>query len=973
LPDEALFCLHCGTATPTEPGVPARTAPTGAFEVDKVRRALADRYRVERVVGEGGMATVYLAEDLKHHRKVAVKVMRPELSATLGSDRFLREVEIAAQLSHPHILPMYDSGSAAGVLYYVMPYVEGESLHARLGRQGQLPVDEALRLAREVAEALSYAHQQGIIHRDIKPANILLSAGHALVADFGIARALGAGGEALTRTGLAIGTPQYMSPEQATGASDVDGRTDIYAVGSVLYEMIAGEAPFTGPNVQAIITRSLTEPVRPLMASRAGLAPQVDAVVKRALAKNAADRYATAGELAEALGATWDTVRNGASAPTATVDAGPSPMLVWGLFAASGVAALTVMSILVARLGLPLWSIGLALGLLAVGALVLVGTTRAERRRRGGEATPGLAGLLTWRNATIGGVLALGLWAVTATTFAARSSASAAADGGIRLAILPFENRGASDDSYLTDGIADEIRGKLTGLPGFRVTARTSSDQYRQTTKPLQQIGRELGVEYLLTATVRYARSGETGGRLQVVPELVAARTGEATWQQRFDADVTDIFQVQSTIASRVASALGVALGGAEEHELARRPTENLAAWDLFLKGRAHTANDPATLRQKAGYFEQAAALDSTFAHAWAELGISLSTLYFNGTPDPGVASRAREAAERALAADPDDAMSHIAMATYYQSVRKDLVRSEEEMLLALRTAPNDPVVLRRAAAVEQSLGRWDEALAKLERSWRLDPRSAGAAGALRRALMSLRRYPQALEVGNAALALAPADPANIQGQAAIHLAQGDLAAARAVIQAAPGSLGQPALVAYMATYQDLFWVLDDAEQRLLLRLPASAFFDDPAAWGSVFMQTLWLRGDHEKARAYADTARAAFEDQLRDAPNDAQLHVLYGLALAYLGRKDLAVAAGEKGLALRPPSKDAMNGPYFQHQLVRIYLMVGDLEKALDRLEPLLRMPYVLSPGWLRIDPAFEPLKGHPRFERLLAAVPRA
>jgi adenylate cyclase len=176
-----------------------------------------------------------------------------------------------------------------------------------------------------------------------------------------------------------------------------------------------------------------------------------------------------------------------------------------------------------------------------------------------------------------------------------------------------------------------------------------------------------------------------------------------------------------------------------------------------------------------------------------------------------------------------------------------------------------------------------------------------------------------------------------------------------------------------MATYQDLFWVLDDAEQRLLLRLPASAFFDDPAAWGSVFMQTLWLRGDHEKARAYADTARAAFEDQLRDAPNDAQLHVLYGLALAYLGRKDLAVAAGEKGLALRPPSKDAMNGPYFQHQLVRIYLMVGDLEKALDRLEPLLRMPYVLSPGWLRIDPAFEPLKGHPRFERLLAAAPRA
>jgi serine/threonine-protein kinase len=232
---------------------------------------------------------------------------------------------------------------------------------------------------------------------------------------------------------------------------------------------------------------------------------------------------------------------------------------------------------------------------------------------------------------------------------------------------------------------------------------------------------------------------------------------------------------------------------------------------------------------------------------------------------------------------------------------------------------------------------------------------------------MLQRRYAEALAVGNDALALAPADPGNIQAQAMIHLAQGDLAAARAVIKAAPGSLGQPALVAYLATYTDLFWVLDESQQDVLLRLPPSAFFDDPAAWGSVFMQTWWLRGEKDKARAYADTARMAFEAQLRDAPDDAQLHVLYGLALAYLGRKEQAIAEGEKGVALLPISKDAANGAYYQHQLVRIYLMVGENEKALDRLEPLLRMPYFLSPGWLRIDPAFEPLKGHPRFEALL------
>jgi len=240
--------------------------------------------------------------------------------------------------------------------------------------------------------------------------------------------------------------------------------------------------------------------------------------------------------------------------------------------------------------------------------------------------------------------------------------------------------------------------------------------------------------------------------------------------------------------------------------------------------------------------------------------------------------------------------------------------------------------------------------------------------GNLRTLLLLLRRYPEAIEAGNDALALSPSDPNNVQGQAMIFLAQGDLAGAREVIDNAPGSLGEAALVAYLATYNDLYWVLDDAQQRLLLQLPPSAFFDDPAAWGSVFMQTYWYRGDRAKARAYADTARMAFEAQLKSAPDDPQLHVLLGLALAYLGRKEEAIAEGERGVALDPITRDASNGAYFQHQLVRIYLMVGEPEKALDRLEPLLRMPYYLSPGWLRIDPTFASLRGNPRFKTLIA-----
>ncbi len=338
LADDVHFCPNCGTPTPTEPGVPARTMPTGAFEVSRVRTALADRYKILRVLGEGGMATVYLAEDLKHKREVAVKVMRPELSETLGADRFLREVEIAAKLSHPNILPVYDSGAASGILYYVMPVVEGESLPARIRREKQLPVEEALRLAREVAEAMAYAHARGFVHRDIKPANILLSAGHALVADFGIARVMESSGEALTQTGLAIGTPQYMSPEQASGATDLDGRSDIYALGCVLYEMIAGEPPFTGPTVQAVIMRSMTEAPRPLEQTRASLPPAVGAVVTRALAKAPADRYANAGAMVTALVAAERDTQSGFVAAPAAGRGGFKP---WQL----GLAAAAVLAI----------------------------------------------------------------------------------------------------------------------------------------------------------------------------------------------------------------------------------------------------------------------------------------------------------------------------------------------------------------------------------------------------------------------------------------------------------------------------------------------------------------------------------------------------------------------------------------------------------------------------------------------------
>src|SRR5216110_1360472 len=269
----------------------------------ELNAALPPHYIIDRELGRGGMALVYLARDTRHERFVALKTLRPEIAIALGRERFLREIKLAARLQHPNILPVYDSGDAGGTLYYVMPFVEGESLRERLQREPQLPVDDALQITKEVAEALGYAHSHDVVHRDIKPENIMLSGGHAIVTDFGIARAVSAaGGDKLTQTGLAIGTPAYMPPEQASGSGHVDRRSDIYSLACVLYETLAGQPPFTGPTAQAIMARHSLDAVPRLKIVRDTIPDALEAVINRALAKVPADRYSTAEQFAAAMG-----------------------------------------------------------------------------------------------------------------------------------------------------------------------------------------------------------------------------------------------------------------------------------------------------------------------------------------------------------------------------------------------------------------------------------------------------------------------------------------------------------------------------------------------------------------------------------------------------------------------------------------------------------------------------------------------
>ena len=869
---------------------------------DALRDALSDRYRLVRELGRGGMATVYLAQDLRHDRPVALKVLHPELARTLGTDRFLREIKLAARLQHPHILTVLDSGEAAGNLWFAMPFVEGESLRERLEREKQLPVEDAVRITREVADALEYAHRQGVIHRDIKPENILLSDDHALVADFGIAQALAgdtAGEQRLTETGTTLGTAAYMSPEQAAGARSLDARSDVYSLACVLWEMLAGEPPFSGPTPQAVIARRFTESPRPLRGVRDTVPEAVEKAVAKALSKSPADRFSSALKFGRSL--------------TATEAAAPPPT-----------------------------------------------ATRPHRYR-----SVALIGL--------GFLLGLGVlfgWLRRNSDPAARAAAAAAATK--RLAVLPFENLGDSADGYFADGMTDEVRGKLATLNGLQVIAHRSAAEYKGSTKSFREIGRELGVDYLLVGKVRWEKADSTQSRVRVSPELIEVASSSTRWQQPFDAVLSDVFQVQGEIAGKVAQALDVELGAPERARLEVRPTRNLAAYDAFLRGEdasgRMTEVEPTAIERATAAYERAVALDSSFVQAWARLSQSYSSSYANGVPTPEGVARARAAAERALALAPDAAEPRLALGSYYDFVTGEYAKALEQFALGRRADPNNAELVSAAALSEQSLGRWENALDYLKRAEVLDPRSPLVAARLSRSYLWLHRHDESIAAADRGIALAPASISIHQTKAMGLLGKGDLPGAQAVLRAVPADVDPTELVAQIANYWDMAWMLDDEQQKLVLRLAPSAFAGDRFAWAIAKAQTHGYRGDARRTRAYADSAVRASGDVLTNTPDDAQRRVLLGVALAYAGRKKEAIREGERGVSLLPISRDAYTGPYLQHQLVRIYILTGEPQKAVDLLQPLLDIPYFLTPGWLRVDPTFAPLRKLPRFQALIA-----
>ncbi len=910
-------------------------------------------YTVTAKLGEGGMGQVWLARDERLDRDVAVKMLPREFAEEPERlARFEREAKTLAALDHPNIVHIYsvesatvdgESGSEAQTVHFLtMQRVDGQAL-SELIPDGGLPLEKIFQFGIPLAEALAAAHEKGIVHRDLKPANIMVTEeGRLKVLDFGLAKLHQAAAapemtagptEVLTGEGKILGTMPYMSPEQLEG-KDLDPRSDIFSLGILLYEMATGGRPFQGESSVSLISSIVKDTPPSVDTVREELPHHLARIVNRCLDKEPKRRYQSAAEVYNELDVLRrevesGVVSSGVTRPTsAEIEAAKAP--------AQPAASRRW------------WPIAAVAGVVLVGAAALWLGRSSETEPQADRV-------------------------VAEEAAAATDAAGVAAAGVPAIVVLPFQNRGASEDEYFADGMSEEITTRLAGVSGLRVVSSTSASQYKENRPPLAQIAEELDVDYVLDGSVRWAR-GDDGSRVRITPQLIRTEDDTQLWAESYDRVIEDVFEMQAEIASEVVAQLGVTLLEPERAELEIRPTENLDAYQAYLRGNyGQESSDftESTRRRIVEDFQTAVELDPDFALAWAALAHAHSFYYRLGY-DFTEARRtmAGEAYEKAmtLGGDSPDVLYQAGYYHYY--VEQDYEAALSNFLAASEADPENAEILAATAYIWRRQGRFDEGIERLERAFELSPRNPQIPAHIGEFAQQIRDYPKSIEYLDIAIAIAPDENFSYsQKVTTLLLWKGDLAEPRRILE----SVGRPGedyalnitntiVIARLDRDYDAMIAFEDQDQIEWIGHQLSSY---PKSL--VIAEALQLSGDTGRARGEFEVARGEIEQALAERPDDYRLYASLGQALAGLGRKEQAIAAGKKAIGMMPIDKDMYIGPRLIYDLALIYARLGERGEALDQIDLLLSIPAKFSVTSLEMDPRWDGLRDHPRYREIV------
>lgn len=918
-------------------------------------------YKILERLGAGAGGEVFIAEDTRLERRVALKLISPQLAADPENlERFEREAKVLAALNHPHIVTIYSVEEEGEDHFLTMELVEGRTLDQLIPAEG-MSFETFLAVALPLLDALGAAHDLGVTHRDLKPANLMVSrAGVVKILDFGLAKlqrgdtdspTAHISNRTITQQGMLLGTLQYMSPEQVEG-KPAGPQSDLFSIGAVFHEMLTGQRPFFGETGAALISSIFRDTPLAVTDLRPDLPGELAAAILRCLEKDPQYRYERAADLREDLAALHP--------------AGPQA----GLLAPSGLTLLAEMAGISprepgARTAGTLTREGQGLSRPGRAISWTGGSTsrRAEpvgrRRARSGRSLP--------RWAT--GGLVLGLLAAAGFGFLQIRSGLRTQSAKKKIVVLQFENLGLPEDAYFAAGITEEITSRLASVRGLGVISRTSALQYDPRGKTVKQIGRDLGVGYLLEGSVRWDHTGTGPSRVRVTPQLIRVSDDTHLWSERYERDVQEIFEVQKIISEEVVQRLNVTLGERERQALKAGTTENLDAHLVYLRGMAYgrgASEEDARLAVE--MFEKAVTLDPGYVEAYYRLSRSNSYLYdsyIDHTPER--LARAKGAADRALELAPERPEGHRALARYYE-VQRDFPRALETYAQVLRIQPDDSQALFFTGRIRVTQGSWEEGLRLMERALELDPQNGDAHQVVADVYQRLRRFPDADRALDRALAIIPDDLIAYYRKVDLYWCwYDDPQSARQVLETMPKQT---------VNESTRLWICQELYERnwqaALDRMQAN-----PEDWYGNFPKpyyqyVCYLRlSKPQQARQCCETSVTMLEDALAGGAADPELHSILGASYAGLGRGEDAIREGMAAVALCPDSLDAFYGPHIGIWLAKIYSQVGEPEKALDLVDHYLRFPCCLTPSMLRKEPDWDRLRTQPRFKKLVETIP--